>query len=113
MRQEKTIDFGHMTVKVHEPTVEQIRNLLGRDDVAIDPIGFFTGKSEISPDVLALVTDLTPAGVAKLYGSELKQILEEASQMLRPFFDVLEMLGTAAGYLGGMQGEASKRPAAA
>ncbi|MDY0187795.1 MAG: hypothetical protein RBR16_07730 [Syntrophus sp. (in: bacteria)] len=106
-RKEKTLDFGHMSVKVHEPTVQQVRNILTREDLVLDPVGFFKGTSEIPTDILELFTDLTQATVVKLSLSELEQVIEEVQTMMRPFSEILKKLGVAVGFLGGMTGKPS------
>jgi hypothetical protein len=70
------------------------------------------GTAEIPKDILSFVTDLTPTTIQTLTLSELKEVLEEAKEMLRPFFDVLEMLGAVAGYLNGMRANSSTEPSA-
>jgi hypothetical protein len=107
MRKEKTLDFGHTTVTVHEPTVGQVRNLLGRDDLDFQPIEYLSGAAEISPDLLLMVTDLTPETLKSLTLSELQETMEAAGEMLRPFFAIAEMLGTVAGYLSSTKSSAS------
>jgi hypothetical protein len=104
-RKEKTLDFGHLSVKVHEPTVEQIRNLISREDLNIDAMGFLTGRTELPTDFIELLTDLSQETLKKLTLSELREVLAEAKEMLRPFFEILQLLGEAGGFLGGMRGQ--------
>lgn len=112
MRREKTLDFGHMTVTVHEPTVGQVRNFLGRDDLDFRPLEYLSGAAEISPDLLLMVTDLTPERLQSLTLSELQETMEVAGDMLRPFFAIAEMLGTVVGYLSGIKEKSSTKSSA-
>lgn len=107
MRLEKAIDLGSTVIRVHEPTIGQIRNLLMLDDLSFDPMGFMAGKTEMPSAVLELVTDLSSEKLKQLTLSELVQVLEGAREMLRPFFVILEQLMEAAGYLRGMQPDTS------
>ncbi|MFA5706167.1 MAG: hypothetical protein WDA41_07415 [Candidatus Neomarinimicrobiota bacterium] len=99
MRKEKTLDFGHLSIKIHEPTVEQVRGLLSRGDLTIDPAGFFSGSAEIPTDVLALFTDASPSVIPKLTLSELAEIVAEVEKLLAPFFEVLKKFSILAGSL--------------
>ena len=112
MRKEKSIDFGHTSLKVFEPTVEQVRNFLAREDIPFDFVAFMTGGGEIPSEIYSLVTDAKPEQLKALYLSEFKQFLEEAKGMLRPFWESLELLGGAAGFLGGMKESDSKKRSA-
>lgn len=103
MRLEKTIDLGSTVVRVHEPTVGQIRNLLTLESLSFDPIGFLAGTAEIPVEVLELVTDLSSEKLKQLTLSEFGQILEGAREMLRPFSEIMGTLMEAAGYLQGLR----------
>lgn len=103
MRLEKTIDLGSTVVRVHEPTVGQIRNLLTLDSLSFDPIGFMAGTAEIPVEVLELVTDLSSEKLKQLTLSEFGQVLEGAREMLRPFSEIMGTLMEAAGYLQGLR----------
>lgn len=109
MRKEKTLDFGHMSVRIHEPTVEQVRNFLSREDFDFKPVDFMTGTAEMPSDLLSLLSDLSPESVKKLTLSELKEAMEVAGEMLRPFLDIINMLGLTAGYLAGDSGNSSTK----
>jgi hypothetical protein len=99
MRQEKTIDLGHISIKVHEPTVEQVRGLLSREDLTFDPVGFFAGTSEIPTDLLALFTDASPSVIPKLTLSELAEVVAEVEKLLAPFFEIIKKFSVLAGSL--------------
>jgi hypothetical protein len=107
MRIERAIDLGSTVVRVHEPTIGQIRNLLTREHLSFDPMGFMAGTSEIPTEIFELVTDLSSEKLKKLTLSEFGQVLEGAREMLSPFFVILEQLMEAAGYLRGMRRDTS------
>ena len=112
MRKEKTKDFGHVSIKVHEPTVEQVRELLSREDLVFDPVGFFSGTSEIPTDLLALFTDASPLIVQKLTLSELAEVVDEVENLLVPFFEIIKKFSVLAGSLPGPQSNDSTKPSA-
>ncbi|MHC1745348.1 MAG: hypothetical protein AB9873_20285 [Syntrophobacteraceae bacterium] len=101
MRLEKTVDLGSTVIRVHEPTVGQIRNLLTLENLSFDPMGFMAGRSEIPTEILELVTDLSSEKLKQLTLSEFGQVLEGAREMLRPFFSIMDQLMEAAGLLRG------------
>ena len=103
MRLEKTIDLRSTVVRVHEPTVGQIRNLIALENLSFDPIGFMAGTAEIPVEVLELVTDLSSEKLKQLTLSEFGQVLEGAREMLRPFYVIINTLMEAAGYLQGLR----------
>jgi len=107
MRKEKTLELGTMSMRIHEPTIEGIRNVLSRDDLTFDPVGFLNGKSQIPADLIALFIDHAPDTIKQLTLSEFKEVLDTIRELLSPFLDILEMLGAVNGYLRGMQEEAS------
>lgn len=107
MRLEKAIDLGSTVVRVHEPTVGQIRNLLALESLTFDPIGFMAGTTEIPTEVLELVTDLSSEKLKQLTLSEFGQVLEGAREMLRPFYEIIGTLMEAVGYLQGIRQTAS------
>lgn len=112
MRLEKTIDVGSTVVRVHEPTIGQIRNLLMQEDLSFDPMGFMSGRAEMPSRVLELVTDLSSEKLKQLTLSEFVQVLEGAREMLLPFFSILEQLMEAEGYLRGIRQSGSTQSAA-
>ncbi len=105
MRLERTIDLGSTVVRIHEPTIGQVRNLLMLEDLSFDPMGFMAGRTEIPVEILELVTDLSWEKLNQLTLSEFGQVLEGAREMLRPFFEIMGQLMEAAGYLKALRRE--------
>lgn len=103
MRKEKTLEFGHITLRVHEPTMEGIRGILGRDDVQFDPLSFLAGASDLPRDLVAMFTDAAPETLKQLTLSEFKEVLDAIREMLSPFLEILELLGAVSGYLQGVR----------
>lgn len=103
MRLEKTIDLGSTVIRVHEPTIGQIRNLLMLEDLSFDPMGFMAGQADLPVEVLELVSDLSSDKLKQLTLSEFKTVLEGAREMLRPFFEIMDLLMEGAGLLRGLR----------
>lgn len=103
MRREQTLEFGHITLRVHEPTMEGIRSILGRDDVQFDPLSFLAGTSEIHQDLILMFTDASPETLKQLTLSEFMAVLDAIKDLLSPFLQILELLGAVAGYLQGVR----------
>ena len=103
MRKEKTLEFGHVSIRVHEPTMEGIRNILGREDVVFDPLLFLCGGCEIPADMVSMFTNATPDTLKQLTLSEFAEVLTAIRELLSPFLEILEMLGAVNGYLRGMR----------
>lgn len=112
MRKEKTLEFGHMAIRVHEPTMEGIRNILGREDVAFDPLLFLSGGCEIPSDLVAMFTEASHETLKQLTLSEFAEVLNAIRELLSPFLEILEMLGAVSGYLRGIRSEISTGPSA-
>lgn len=103
MRKEKTLDFGHMTLRVYEPTMGGIRSILGREDVHFDPLLFLSGGCALPVDLVGLFTDASLDSLNQLTLSEFKEALDAIREMLSPFLEILELLGAVSGYLRGVQ----------
>lgn len=103
MRKEKTLEFGHISIRVHEPTMEGIRNVLGREDVVFDPLLFLAGGCEIPADMVSMFVDGPPETIKQLTLSEFAEVLTAIQELLSPFLEILEMLGAVNGYLRGMR----------
>ena len=112
MRKEKTLEFGHLSLRVHEPTMEGIRNILGREDVVFDPLLFLSGGCEIPADMVSMFTDATQETLKQLTLSEFAEVLSSIRELLSPFLSILEMLGALNGYLRGMRDTISTGPSA-
>jgi len=112
MRKEKTLEFDATSIRVHEPTVEAIRNLFSREDLHFDPLGFLMGRCEMPADVVSLFIDGPHEKLKQLTLSEFKEVLDAIRELLSPFLEILEMLGAASGYLRGMREEISIEPSA-
>lgn len=112
MRKERTLDFQHVTIRVHEPTMEKIRSILSQDRLSFDPVGYLSGRCEIPADLVGLFTDASPEAIKQLTLSEFKEVLDAIRELLAPFLEILEMLGTVSGYLRGMHEEISTEPSA-
>lgn len=108
MRKEKTLEFGHVSIRVHEPTMEGIRNILGREDVVFDPLLFLSGGCELPADLIAMFVDGPPETLKQLTLSEFAEVLAAIRELLSPFLEILEMLGAVSGYLRGVREEISK-----
>lgn len=110
MRKEKTLDFQHLTMRIHEPTIEKIRGMLSRNDLSFDPVGYLSGKCEMPADLIGLFTDASPDAIKQLTLSEFKEVLDAIRELLSPFLEILEILGAVSGYLRGMREEISTEP---
>ena len=101
MRREKIIDLGHLTVRVKELTVGELRNLLKNEDLVIDIPEFLRGNSGLPPEIVEVFCDLKREQIEALTFSEVKAIINGIKEVNSDFFDVIEMLGTFAGMLEG------------
>ena len=107
MRKEKTLELGSISIRVHEPTMEGIRNILGREDVVFDPLLFLSGGCEIPADMISMFMDGPPETLKQLTLSEFAEVLVAIRELLSPFLEILEMLGAVNGYLQGIRNEIS------
>ena len=112
MRIEKLLELGAYKIRVHEPTIEGIRNVLSREDINFDPLGYLSGHCEIPADLIMLFTDAPPETLKQLTLSEFEEVLGAIRELLSPFLQILEMLGAASGYLQGMHAGISTEPSA-
>lgn len=112
MRREKILELGSFRIRVHEPTIEGIRNVLSREDMDFDPLGYLSGHCEIPADLVFLFTDAPGETLKQLTLSEFEEVLAAIRELLSPFLQILEMLGAASGYLRGVQRETSTGPSA-
>lgn len=112
MRKEKVLELGSLRIRVHEPTIEGIRNVLSREDIDFDPLGYLSGHCEIPADLIFLFTDSPAETLKQLTLSEFEEVLVAIRELLSPFLQILEMLGAASGYLQGMHEGTSTGPSA-
>jgi len=109
-RREKTLDFGHMSVRVNELTVDQVINLMRGSGIDFDPMLWLSGQQEFPHDLASLFADLPPASIGKLSFSELKEIIEAVKEVNQDLFFVVMQLAELAGTLKGMsENESSKQ----
>lgn len=108
-RREKTLDFGHLSVRVSELTVDQVINQMRESGIDFDPMLWLSGQKEFPQELASLFTDLSPTSIGKLTFSELKEIIEAVKEVNQDFFFVVMQLAELAGALKGMSGNESQR----
>lgn len=107
MRLEKTVDLGHMQVRVKEITVGELRNLLIHSPNGFNAMDWVVGRAALPADLLSAFTDLTADSVERLTFSEMKQIMEGVQEVNAAFFFVVEKLGMVEGFILEMRARAS------
>lgn len=107
MRIEKTVDLGHMQVRVTEITIGQLRNLLASEIADFNTMEWITGRGTLPADIIGAFTDLTAEMILKLTFSELQAVIEAVQEVNAAFFFVVEKLGMVEGFILEMRERAS------
>jgi hypothetical protein len=111
VRLEKTVDLGHMQVRVTEITVGALRNLISQDIPGFNAMDWIAGRSALPADLISAFTDLSSDALQSMTFSEIQAIIEVVQEVNGSFFFVLEKLGLLAGLIEGMRDVGSSESA--